>query len=195
MPSAASHAWLGRSDVLRRAIHRTAANDAEPETSIDHRSGRPQAPRNPEPSPKRVQGSRVVRSTTPKQRPTQSSTGRVLGGAVTTGGASGPRAPARHSPPRTRPRTGTAQSRQSGRPHPSHRATIGRPGWRSQRSAFLVARSSTGTAESLRFAWTGTGVDRLGRRCRGSRNGTARWPSEARLRVDTGGSRSLASAA
>src|SRR5206468_9925616 len=104
-----------------------------------------------EPSPNRVHGRSVVTAATANAIPTIAH-GMVHRSVVgsTSVGSPGPRAPSRHSTPRTRPRTGTAQARHSGRPQPSHRATARLAGWRSQRSLLFVVFSSSGTAQSYR---------------------------------------------
>ncbi len=52
--------------------------------------------------------------------------------------------------PKFSPRTGVEHARHIGRPHPSHRATAGLPGWRSHRSSTFDERSSGGTTEGYR---------------------------------------------
>src|SRR5436309_13270211 len=100
----------------------------------------PQPPKIPEGSPNLVHG-RIDPATAPKSASPVTSNGRFRGRGGTGVGAvapSGPRTSARHSGPITRPRTGTAHRRQSGRPQESHRATDGLEGWDAQRAALRV---------------------------------------------------------
>jgi hypothetical protein len=139
----------------RESSQRARPRAAETAATIDHRNDRPQAPNGPEPSPNRAQGSIVAATSSPRAQPVNASTRdmRRRGGAGSRRGESGPSASARHSTPRTRPRTGVAQARQRGRPQPSQLATDGFAGCRSQRSALLVVRSSDGTDEAYPRSW------------------------------------------
>lgn len=134
----------------RRAIQAARPAAAAMAARSDQRGERLHAPNAPEPSPNRLHGRIVAATASAKETPAIVS--RALrgpsGGPASAGGASGPRASARHSLPRTRPRTGTAHDRHSGRPQPSHAATDGLPGCRSQRSLLFAVRSSDGTDEA-----------------------------------------------
>ena len=96
----------------------------------DHRSGEyPHPPNLPDPTPNVVQGSAPPTRAVRNPRPIRYMPGAVLRpGSRSCAGARAPRTSDKHSPPRTRPRTGTAQERQSPRPHTSQSATASRCG-------------------------------------------------------------------
>jgi phosphoribosylglycinamide formyltransferase 1 len=121
--------------------------------SIDQRSSNAHAPANPEPVLKRVQGNSVVSAAAASNAPVIRSAGDLSrrhgrGGFDT--GMSLPKTSERHSPPNTRPLTGTAHSTQSGRPQTSHVPTVSREGCVAHRSAPFIVRSSVGIVRSLR---------------------------------------------
>ena len=113
--------------------------------SIDHRGVMPQAPNGPEPSPYRFQGRNADSVATAKPIPA-SGRGSCLTRPGGDGGGSVFRSSGRHSRPRTRPLTGSAQVMQSQAPQPSQRATAFEPPW----MWHLDALSCTGQAYAAR---------------------------------------------
>ena len=142
---------------VTRAGGRTRARAPRPITaeqaaSIDHRTSNAHAPAKPEPVLNRVHGQQRRERGDGERRADDAVDGRPQSAA--TGAV---RAPPgcrrrgtsdRHSGPSTRPRTGTAHSTQSGRPHTSHLPTVSRDGCVAHRSAPLVVRSSVGIVEA-----------------------------------------------
>ena len=130
--------------------------------SMDQRTSDAHAPAKPEPVLNLVHGNNVASTATMSDAPIIRSMGernRRHGRGAGVAGMSSPSTSERHSGPNTRPRTGTAHSTQSGRPHTSHVPTVSRDGCVAQRSVPFVVRSSVGIVEAYapvlvaRTAW------------------------------------------
>src|SRR4029450_10981831 len=171
--------WRGRMRSPRIISQTTRPSPAPIAARTDHCAVRPQAPNGCEPSPNRVHGRSVAPTATTKASPTiaHGTVHRSVVGSTSVG-RPGPRAASRHSTPRTRPRTGTAQARQRGRPQLSQRATEMLAGGGARRSPLLVLFSSSGTGQILALE---VGRSWLTRRD----GGRARADPERRQRTDS----------
>jgi len=119
----------------RRAVAATAA-------TIDHRTLGTHAPRNRSPAPVRVHGPAVASKArrAPAKATQDPVTGRSGSGGVEIPGS--PSSSARHSGPRTRPRTGTAHARHTGSSQALHRAIAVLLGWWRHRSWTVASAPS-----------------------------------------------------